>query len=109
MDSSPVAAAISRTDEDFLAFQAEGGARAVEEVEAAAAAAIVAGLGAVEGVGISGNLECERVPSSEREDLALRSKLKRGSRRSLRAANCRGAVMLPFLAVEMMMCSADLI
>lgn len=71
-------------DDVFLAFQAAGVALVAEEVAAAAAAAIVAGLGAVDGAGRSLGLE-RGDPVSEA--FVLRSKLKRGSRRSFRAAS----------------------
>lgn len=95
------------TEELFLAFQAAGVARVDDGVDAAAAAAIVAGFGPAEGAGASGVFE--EACRDSGEGFVFRSKLKRGSRKSLRAASCKGAVMLPFFAVEMMMCSADLI
>lgn len=74
-------------EEDFLAFQAEGGARVEDEDEAAAAAAMVAGLGAFEGASTSPCFTEGGTAVSSRVALGLRSKLKRGSRRSFLAAS----------------------
>lgn len=95
------------TEELFFAFHEAGVALVEEGVDAAAAAAMVAGFGPAEGAGAS--MIFVRACSGSMVGFVFRSKLNSGSLRSLRAASCKGAVILPFFAVEMMMCSADLI